>query len=253
MSGVVPDVLGVVPAAATGGPPAWRLLTVADLGTPVGDVAQGVTISDSGDPEYPIRIVAASAAAAVATVCIPISGDAAAILDRAIVAAPIMRVKSTVGPPDLNFTGVGFGTFDGADVATAAAAGCFVQQQIGPRRLRVSRWAISNTTLNTSGGGIDYPDGDPDTSTHVYVHHVSSVAAGTTNRVVWSIVAGPDQDGSESNNQTGNAYTTVGRLTTGTRTWCLAARKGASTTTQTIDLALWIMATPPGAPFAPQP
>lgn len=234
-------------------PPPWRLLTVADLGTPVlpasGD--QAITVSDSGDPLYPLRCAFGSSANAVGTVCIPFTGDAAAILDRAVIAAPIMRVRSTVDPAFINFSGVGFGSFDGSDAATPVAAGVFVQKQSGV--VRFGRWAVSNTTLNTTGGHIDIADADPDKSIHCYVHVLDSPDAATTKRIVWCAIAGPEQDGTAVNTQTGAGFTIPNTLASGSPTWCLALRKGTSSTVQTIDVALWIMATPPGAPFFPQP
>lgn len=236
----------------SGGPPpppasGWRLLTFADLGARVGTPTQW-TASDSGDPEYPIRLVAVNAPSN-AIAAWPILGEAQAILERGI-AAPILisarRNMSTSGNLVIVAAVGTHGPLASGAVTTAIGGGVYAGQVAGggsgPATIQgagytvggrisvggaVGEWQAIATVVDTPHSGI--------------------------NRVATSIVTSADGQSTTTFLGPGVLGSVAPLTDPTTAVWSVMATASAGTPSGTLDLAIWIMDTPPPAPWAPQP
>lgn len=233
----------------------WRLLTAADFGAIVeGTAGQGITLTDSGDPLYPVRLTYTSTGAVVSNVCWPVIGAAKTALDRQTIANPIIRAKATTFPAGgaTPYTGFGFGTFDGA-IATAIAGGLWFQAW-NPTTWRVGKFGLTGAIgMVTANGWMDFATEAE--ASQAYVFSLIRDRDNGTNlrQFMWTIGdASLTPTAGTADSVTAGVLTGTA-LTAGTREWCLMARKGASNTTSVTDLAFWIMDPPPPSPYVPQP
>lgn len=231
-------------------PPGWRLLTFADLGARVGTPTQW-TASDSGDPEYPIRLVAALAPSN-AIAAWPILGDPLAILQRGIAAPILISARRNVSASASKYIVAAVGTHGplvSSAVTTAIGGGVWA----GGYSIGASGPATIQGTGHTFGGRMAVGE----TGTwHAIATVVDSPHPGppAINRVATSIATSADGQSTVTAVAGAGVLGSVAPLADPTTAvWSVMATASATSPSGTLDLAIWIMETPPPAPWAPQP